>query len=61
MSAAPASEPQSSSNTLKVVLMVLTAFVLVCIVIPICMIALLAIMGPQVGNVFSRITNGLAP
>lgn len=36
------------------------AVFIVCICVAVTVIALLAILGPQIGNVFSRVTNGLA-
>jgi hypothetical protein len=53
--------PQSSNNIVKIVLIVVIALIVVCIVIPICTIAILALMGPQIANVFSRVTSGLSP
>ena len=51
----------SSSNTMKIILAIVIALVLVCVVIPCCVIAILALMGPQIANVFSRVTSGLTP
>ena len=33
---------------------------IICICVAVTVIAILAILGPQIGNVFSRVTNGLA-
>lgn len=50
----------SSSNVGKIIVTILIALVVVCIVIPICVIAILAITGPQIANIFSRVTNGMS-
>ena len=39
----------------------LVEYALILVLVAIIVIAILAILGPQVGNVFSRITSGLAP
>lgn len=38
----------------------LVEYALILVLVAIVVIAILAILGPQIGNVFSRITNGLA-
>ena len=50
----PAAPPAKSK--LPVVIIVILVLLAACIVIPVCVIALLALMGPAVGNVFSNIT-----
>lgn len=53
--------PRSSSNTLKIILFVVGALVVLCICIPICIISVLALLGPQTANVLSQITGGVSP
>jgi len=50
----PVSPPAKSK--LPIVVIVILVLLAACIVIPICVIVLLALMGPAVGNVFSNIT-----
>ncbi len=50
--------PQKGSGT-NWALIIGAIVVLVCAV-PVCVISILAILGPQIGNIFSRVTNGLA-
>lgn len=38
----------------------LVEYALILVLVALVVIAILAIMGPQIGNVFSRVTNGLA-
>lgn len=38
----------------------LVEYALILVLVAIVVIAILAIMGPQIGNIFSRITSGLA-
>ena len=38
----------------------LVEYALILVLVAIVVIAILAIMGPQIGNVFSRVTNGLS-
>ncbi len=38
----------------------LVEYALILVLVALVVIAILAIMGPQIGNTFSRITNGLA-
>lgn len=38
----------------------LVEYALILVLVAIIVIAILAILGPQIGNVFSKITNGLA-
>lgn len=53
---------QTKSNNLpKIILGVVVVLVVFCIVIPCCIIALLTLLGPQIANVFSRVTYGLTP
>ncbi len=47
------------NNTVRIILTVVIALVIVCVVIPCCIIAILALMGPQIANIFSRVTSGL--
>ena len=51
----------SSNNTMKIILTIVIALVVVCVAIPCCVIAILALMGPQIANVFSNVTSGLTP
>lgn len=38
----------------------LVEYALILVLVAIVVIAILAIIGPQIGNIFSRVTNGLA-
>jgi len=38
----------------------LVEYALILVLVAIVVIAILAILGPQIGNIFSRVTNGLA-
>ena len=38
----------------------LVEYALILVLVAIIVIAILAILGPQIGNIFSRITNGLS-
>lgn len=38
----------------------LVEYALILVLVAIVVIAILAIVGPQIGNIFSRVTNGLA-
>ncbi len=58
MSTPPPAAPPSSNNLLKVILLIVGAVVIVLCVIPVCVIAILALLGPQIGNIFSRVTSG---
>jgi hypothetical protein len=59
MSADSSTPSQNSGTIVKIILILVIAFVVVCIVIPICIIAILALTGPQIANIFSRVTSGL--
>jgi hypothetical protein len=59
MSSAEPVAPKKSSNARRIIVIVIAALLVVCVVIPICLIGLLAIMGPQISNVFSSVTSGL--
>lgn len=50
---------QPSRNTAKIILTVVIVVVVVCVVIPCCVFALLSLMGPQIANIFSKVTSGL--
>ncbi|CAG0944883.1 hypothetical protein ANRL1_02004 [Anaerolineae bacterium] len=39
----------------------LVEYALILVLVAVVVIAILLLLGPQIGNVFSRITNGLAP
>lgn len=39
----------------------LVEYALILVLVAIVVIAILTILGPQIGNIFSRVTNGLAP
>ncbi len=58
MSSSQPSAPQPSNNTIRMIVTVATALFILCIV-SICVIAFLIIAGPQIGNIFSRVTAGL--
>ena len=49
------STPKSNTSTAVIVGVVLAVFL-----VPICIIATLTLLGPQIGNVFSRIVDGLS-
>jgi hypothetical protein len=53
------SNQPANNNGVRIILIVVIAVVVVCIVIPICTIAILALTGPQIANIFSRVTSGL--
>lgn len=51
---------KSKSGAGKIIGIVVGAVVFIFCVLPICILAILTIMGPQIANVFSKITNGLS-
>ncbi len=53
------SQPAARSPLLTAILIIAGACVLLAFIC-MCVIAVIAIMGPQIGNIFSRITNGLS-
>ncbi len=53
----PASE--SSRSPLKIILGVLIALAIVCVLVPFFICVILTLLGPQISNVFSRITYGM--
>ncbi len=57
MSEQPNAKP--ANNIVKVILTIVVALVVVCIVLPICVIAVLALMGPNIANIFSKVTSGM--
>lgn len=55
-------QPTGKSSKTWIVVVVIVAFVLAaCVIVPICLILLLALMGPTVGNVFSNIITSIPP
>ncbi len=56
---APSPAPSKPNNTLIIVIILVLAVVVVCCLIPFCVIAILALLGPQIGNVFSQVTRDL--
>ncbi len=60
MSTDPSAVPKSSGGALRIILIVVVALVVIFVVIPCCVIAILAFMGPQIANIFSKVTSGLA-
>ncbi len=54
----PASAKKDNSTT-KIVIGVLVAVFVLCCIIPICVMAMLTLMGPSVGNVFSNVVTTL--
>ncbi|MDE3088432.1 MAG: hypothetical protein KGJ80_03460 [Chloroflexota bacterium] len=59
--------PQSSNNTVKIILIVVAVIVVLCILTLCCLFFLpvllekwLPILGPQIGNIFSKVTSGLS-
>jgi hypothetical protein len=54
MQAAP--QPKSKLPVWAIVLIVVVAL---CILIPVCVIAILALLGPSIGNVFSNVLQNL--
>ncbi len=51
----------SGGGAIKIILTVVIVLVVICIVVPVCVIAILTLMGPSIANVFSQVTNGLSP
>jgi hypothetical protein len=49
------------NNTVKIILAVVIALVIICVLVPCCIIAMLTLMGPQIANIFSRVSSGLTP
>lgn len=50
---------KSKGGAGKIIGIAVGAVVFIFCVLPICIIAILTLMGPQIANVFSKITNGL--
>lgn len=61
MSTDPSATPKSSSGTLRIILIVAVALVVICVVIPCCVIAVLTLLGPQIGAINSRVIATLSP
>ena len=55
----PVAAPKSPNNRTRIILIVVVALVVVCIVLPFCIIAMLTLLGPSVANVFSGVTSSL--
>jgi hypothetical protein len=51
--------PEKKSN--KKVITVVIVVLLVCIVLPLCLFCVLAMLGPTVSNIFSSVSSGLNP
>ena len=57
----PAAKPSGGTGmVIGIVGGVVGLVVFIFCVLPICVIAILTLLGPQIGNVFSKITNGLS-
>jgi uncharacterized membrane protein len=52
-------QPQSSSKIGKIIAIIVAVLVVVFCAIPVCVITILTLLGPQIANVFSRVTSGL--
>jgi|GEM_PF-2438844 len=50
---------KSKGGAGKIIAIVVGAAVFIFCVLPICIIAILTLLGPQIANVFSKVTNGL--
>lgn len=59
-SAAPIQMKQEGAGKPALFALGCVAIPIACILVAIVVIAVLAILGPQIGNIFSRVTNGLA-
>lgn len=55
----PAEKSKGGSG--KIITIAIGALVFIFCVLPICIIAILTLMGPSIANVFSKITNGFSP
>ncbi len=60
MSANQSTGSQQSNGAVKAILIVVIALVVVCVVIPCIVIAILTLTGPQIANIFSKVTSGLS-
>jgi uncharacterized membrane protein len=54
----PDSAKKGNSST-KIIIGVLVGVLLLCCIIPLCVMAMLTLMGPSIGNVFSDVIIGL--
>jgi hypothetical protein len=51
--------PDNTGKTVGIVIGVILAIVAICVLIPLCVIAILALFGPAIGDIFSNILVGL--
>lgn len=51
--------PAQNNNTMKIVIAVVVGLVACCVLVPICVIVILALLGPAIGNVFSNVILGI--
>ena len=51
--------PDNTGKVVGIVMAVILAVLAVCVVIPLCVIVILALFGPAIGDVFSNIILGL--
>ncbi len=55
-------QPTAKSGKTWIVVVVIVALVLAaCVIVPLCVVLLLALLGPTVGNVFSNIITSIPP
>lgn len=54
----PDSAKKGNSST-KIIIGVLVGVLVLCCIIPLCIMAMLTLMGPSIGNVFSDVITGL--
>ncbi len=50
---------KKDNNSTKIIVGVLVAVVVLCCVIPFCVMGILTLMAPEIGNVFSDVVTGL--
>jgi len=53
------STPSSENKTLKTIIIVVVILLALCICLPVCVIAVLALLGPSIGTVFSNIVDNV--
>jgi hypothetical protein len=51
----------SNNRIITIALVVIIGFFLACILIPVVIIAILSLLGPSIGNVFSSVITSLPP
>jgi len=56
---APAAPPNNTNRNLMIIAGSVVGAIACCVLIPICTIAVLALMGPAIGNIFDEIIRNL--